>query len=351
MHNQDFTSMVSTSHGCCVFIDAYALVHNPAYLQALEEITEQIMAIACLVTLNRLKYAFAVIVTKCDLLEIDPLSLQQIKLGLQPLTTRLDGVKANYQTFYSSIPIVHTATGSTLRAKGAAAPFLWLVWELSLAHNPGLINNLLELVTSLLPSGLQPQQELAEEGSLQKLFSLAGKPSRSKKLFGLYLVPSTRRAILILVLAITAAVGIISPLFIDYKQLLQRQPKNLDALENIDNMQLRGQFYQAISLMEQLVLKQPDRIDLRLQLAKLYEFTGQVSKAQTAYDQVLVHQKNNLKALVGLAMLRHAEGDIKTAEALFAQAEKAAPTDLKAQVHAAAQNTLRKPAKQMPDAK
>ncbi len=133
MHNQDFTRMVSTSHGCCVFIDAYALVHNPTYLQALEEITEQIMAIAYLVALNRLKYAFAVILTKCDLLEIDPLSLQQIKLGLQPLTSRLDGVKANYQTFYSSIPIVHTATGSTLRAKGAAAPFLWLVWELSLA--------------------------------------------------------------------------------------------------------------------------------------------------------------------------------------------------------------------------
>jgi hypothetical protein len=32
MHNQDFGSMVSTSHGSCVFIDARALVYNPAYL-------------------------------------------------------------------------------------------------------------------------------------------------------------------------------------------------------------------------------------------------------------------------------------------------------------------------------
>jgi len=37
--------MVSTSHACCVFIDAYALVHRiPIY--TLEDIIEQVMAIA-----------------------------------------------------------------------------------------------------------------------------------------------------------------------------------------------------------------------------------------------------------------------------------------------------------------
>jgi len=39
--------MVFTSHACCVFIDAYALVHK-IYLQTLEDIIEQVMAIASL---------------------------------------------------------------------------------------------------------------------------------------------------------------------------------------------------------------------------------------------------------------------------------------------------------------
>lgn len=105
--------MVSNSQGCCVFIDAHALVHKPAYHQVIENIIiEQVMPIANLVYLNHLKYPFALILTKCDLLEPDPLSHQQLNEGLQPLSTRLDAVKANYQTFYSSIPIVHTESVS-----------------------------------------------------------------------------------------------------------------------------------------------------------------------------------------------------------------------------------------------
>jgi Tfp pilus assembly protein PilF len=80
-----------------------------------------------------------------------------------------------------------------------------------------------------------------------------------------------------------------------------------------------------------------------LQLARLYELTGQVSKAETSYDLVLARQKNNLKALVGKAVLRKAHGDTKTAEALFAQAEKAAPAKLKQQVRLVAQETLKEP--------
>ena len=54
LHNRDFRTMVTTSHGCCVFIDAYALVHNQAYIKALEDIIVQVMAIASLVSLNNL---------------------------------------------------------------------------------------------------------------------------------------------------------------------------------------------------------------------------------------------------------------------------------------------------------
>ena len=68
LHNSEFNEIVYASQGCCVFIDAYALVYNSGYLQTLEDIIEQVTAIASLVHLNRLRYAFALILTKCDLL-------------------------------------------------------------------------------------------------------------------------------------------------------------------------------------------------------------------------------------------------------------------------------------------
>lgn len=338
MHNRDFRMIVSTSHGCCVFIDAYALVHNSTYIQKLDDIVEQVMAIASLVSLNSLKYAFALVLTKCDLLEPGLLSQQQLEKSLQPLITRLDAVKANYQTFYSLIPIVCTNSTSTLKPTGAAAPLLWLVWELSKAHNPGSTNNLLELVTRLLPTGLQSQEE-GVDGSLLSRFRPVDTVGVKKRL-GLYLLPSARRNFLLLFLAIVGLVGVIGFLLVDYEQVFQRQPKNLEALENLSTMRQRGQFNEAVTLTEKLVQQNPDRLELRLQLAELYELTGKLTEAETTYDQVLSKQKNNLKALVGKALLRKAKGDIKTASDLFAQAEKAAPTNFKAQIRALAEKTL-----------
>lgn len=351
VRNPDFKKIVYASQGCCMFIDAYALVHNSGYLQMLENITEQVMAIASLVYLSKLKYAFALILTKCDLLQFNPLNQQQIEKGLQPLFIGLDNVRANYQTFYSFVPIINTEGTATLRPKGAAAPLIWLVLELIKAHNPGLMNNLLELVTRRRSVGFQPRQEKVD-GSLQSLFRSADKAVGVKKKLGPSLLPAAPRKLLLLALAIVALAGVVSLLLVDYKRLLQGKPNNFDSLENLAALhQQRGDFYRTLPLIERLVQQQPKRLELRLQLAELYELTGQVQKAETAYDQVLAQQRNNLKALVGKAVLRKVQGDIKTAEALFVQAEKAAPTDLKAQIRAAAQKTLASPAKLMPDAK
>ena len=320
--NQYFQMMVSNAHGCCVFIDANELVHNDAYLQTLEDITEQVMAIASQASLKGLKYPFALVLTKCDLLEPGLLSHQQIEKNLQPLTTRFDAVNANYQTFYSSIPILRTETASTLRPKGAAAALLWLVCELNKAHNPGSINNLLELVTRLRQSGLQALLE-----------GVDGSPYLSpvntvevKKLPNLYLLATVRRNILLLGVAIIGLVGVIGLIS--------------NALSNRATLRQSSQLNQAIPVMEKLVQQQPKRLELRLQLAEIYEVTGQVTKAEIAYDQVLAQEKHNLDALIGKAKLRKAQGDTKTAEELFAQAEKAAPADLKAQIRAVAQKTL-----------
>lgn len=118
-------------------------------------------------------------------------------------------------------------------------------------------------------------------------------------------------------------------LFVDnYERIFQRE-SNLDAT------------HKAVAVVEKLVQKEPESLDLRLQLAQLYESTDQVTKAESEYEQVLLRQKNNLKALVGKAVLRHAQGDTKTAKTLFIQAEKTASTKLQVeQVRAASQKTL-----------
>lgn len=329
--NPDFRRMVSNSHGCCVFIDAFKLVNDPTYTQALEEdISLQVKTLAELVSLNGLKYAFALILTKYDLLKPDPHNQQQITEGLRSLTTRLDTLKIKYQMFHSAIPIVLTKGTSTLAAKGAAAPFLWLVSELSQAHSPKLMNYPFVSFKRLLPSQSQAQQG-SVDGLTQSLRGVTSKAVGVKEIpsllaLRLRLLSTTHRYLLILVLVFVGSLGLIGTLFLDYKWVYQSQPDDLDVLSRTE----------------------PEHIKLRLQLAQSYETMGQVAEAETLYNEVLAEQRNNLSALVSKAVLRNAQGDTKTAETLFAQAEKAAPADLKAQVRAVAQETLQTPAKSVP---
>ncbi len=338
--NRDFQTMVSNSQGCCVFIDAHALVHLCAYREVFENmIIEQVMPIANLVYLNGLRYAFALILTKCDLLEPNPVSRKQLNEHLQPLSTRLDAVRANYQTFYSSIPIVQTESGSALKATGAASPLLWVVWELSKAHNKAgnsvLINNLLKLITPLLPRRFQPQQ-LITERALQSRIKPPEKALSVKKIGGLHLQPANSKYILLLALVMVSLLSIISTFLgknvVNYVQDRRSQTTHLNDLR----------------LVEQRLKEDPEHLELRLQLAKLYERTNQFSKAETAYDQVLAQQKNNLNALLSKANLRHLQGDNQAAKTLFVQAERAAPPNLKANVRALAQQTLQLSAKPTP---
>ena len=323
IHNRTFQTMVSNSHGCCVFIDAYALVHKPTYSEVLKRIIiDQVMPIANLVHLNRSKYAFALILTKCDLLQPGLVSHQQLKDGLQPLLSRLDTVRATYKTFYSSIPIVRTEGASTLKAKGVASSLLWLVWELSKVRSSSPTNRLLKLVAPLLPRQLQPQQVIVERALQSQI-----EPSETlsvKKTLGLNLQPASWKYILLLGLGTISLLGVMST-------FLEKD----SVVKYVQNSTQRN-----ISLIEQRVQEQPKSLALRLQLAKVYERANQVSKAEAAYDQVLAQQKNNLEALLGKENLRYLQGDSQAAKVLFVQAEKVAPPNLKSHVHTLAQRTL-----------
>lgn len=187
IRNPDFQEIILTSHGCCVFISAQALVHDQDYTQALEDIFNQVVAIASLVHRQRLNYAFALVLTKCDLLEPGTVTQLKIEQNLQPLITRLDTIKASYKRFYSAIPIISMQGVSTLNARGAADPLLWLLSELNKHHH------------------FQPQQDLAS-GSTQYVFTQQIFPANLRKLILMLAIASI--SLLGLVISLLFALGL-----------------------------------------------------------------------------------------------------------------------------------------------
>ncbi|AFY46934.1 hypothetical protein Nos7524_1040 [Nostoc sp. PCC 7524] len=135
IHNPEFQDMIFNSNGCCVFINAYALINDQDYPRVIEDIYNQVAAIASVSYKYNLQYSFALILTKCDLLELNPATRLQIEQKLQPLTAYLDTVKTTQQIFYSAIPIVSLEGVSRLRAKGAANPLLWLLSQINNSQN------------------------------------------------------------------------------------------------------------------------------------------------------------------------------------------------------------------------
>lgn len=155
LRNPEFQDLVLSSHGCCVFINAQALVHDPDYAKSLEDILNQVFAIASIVCHHQVTYPFAIILTQCDRLDSGTITQLQLEQHLQPLIQRLEAIKANYQRFYSAIPIVSMNGVATLNAKGAAEPLLWLLSQLNKQHRFGSNRN---LATSLARSNMTDQR-------------------------------------------------------------------------------------------------------------------------------------------------------------------------------------------------
>jgi GTPase SAR1 family protein len=184
--NPNFQEMVLASNGCCIFINAEAIAHKQEYAKSLDDLFNQVVAIASLVSQYNLKYSFAIILTKCDLIDLDPITQLKIEEKLQPLATRLDAVKANYQKFYSAIPIVSVDGISTLNARGAAAPLIWLLSQLSQSVK------------------FSPSQQNLASGLNQSLF------------IGQMLPPTFQRYILVLSLLSITLLGAIVWLFLTF---------------------------------------------------------------------------------------------------------------------------------------
>jgi hypothetical protein len=150
--NESFRDIVFSSHGCCFFIDGYALVHEESYMERLNVLIHQINIIASLAHLNELKYAFSLVVTKADLIKSDADGKdwkEKVEQNLQPLFEVLQTARANYKVFYSAALLDASTDSLTLKTDGEAAPILWLISELFKSHNPGLRGYILGFITRL----------------------------------------------------------------------------------------------------------------------------------------------------------------------------------------------------------
>lgn len=124
----EFRQLVFTSNGCCVFIDAEALVHKPNYQRQLDRLMEQVIPIITLIHLNRLHYPVALLLTKCDALEQDAVNDQLQKI--HSITDQWKLLDVNYRTFCSGVSIFGMQNSFSLQANETSSALLWLLSEI-----------------------------------------------------------------------------------------------------------------------------------------------------------------------------------------------------------------------------
>lgn len=317
--NTDFEAMLLKSHGCCVFIDAAALVQDPNYITQLEETFQQVEVVSSLASQSGLQYFFALILTKCDLLPEGPSKLLKIELKLRSLMARLDAANTVYRRFYSSIPIRSAGAASTVAAQGAAAPLLWLVSELRKKHRiqaPQTLESVFARTLSNQGIMRSPRSVFAQP----RVFAALGAVGLVAAAWfgGTQLLSNTNPA------QSQIAQGQKSDEIVAYEQTLAQDPKNETALRKLVTLhQQQEQYDPALDYLEQLIELQPKELELYFQKAGLYALLGQRKKEEAAYDEILAMQADHVTALTNKAILRSTQEDYETAKALFAQAEAA----------------------------
>ncbi len=331
----DFQAVLLKSHGCCLFLDAYELVHNPQYLSHLATVIKRAEAIASLAHRHQLHYSIALVLTKCDRIDSGASNLMKLEEQLHPLTKSLNAFNANFRSFYSAAPIAAFQDPTLLQAQGVSAPLLWLMTETRSEFQQTLEQG--------LEGALSNSAVLNSTIPLSK--SLSGKRSlRPRLLIG--------SGILVAIAGVFVGLRFLGPMFgpplssdpdiRKYQVLLRRDPNNATVLRQLATEYGKSkQYSQAIPLLEQLAQQQPDDYDLLIELAGLYLVTDQPQKEEEIYDQILRQDTNNILALTGKAEVHLRKGDIEKAKLLFSQAEKSAPTaELKSTVSKIAADRL-----------
>ncbi|MEO0373889.1 MAG: tetratricopeptide repeat protein, partial [Cyanobacteria bacterium P01_A01_bin.17] len=293
-NHPDFEAMLLNSHGCCLFIDAVALVQNPNYLVQLEEMAQQAEAMASLVAQSGLKYLFALILTKCDLLPGGSTKLIDIEQKLRSLTTRLDAAHAVYRQFYSSVSIISSGKTSVAVARNTSAPFSWMLSELYRASQARPLLKLGNGCENALLK-IQPSPLLGRSANLvPKALAALGIAAVG---MGLWFGGSQ--------LQFQAGQAQSSPLqeqasleIARYEKALKKNAQDGEALlELVDLYREQEQYESAVGYLERLIILQPGNLNLYFSKADLYAAMNRKDKEEAAYDEVLAQQNDNVTAL------------------------------------------------------
>lgn len=335
IQNSEFQSTLLQSHGCCVFVDIHTLLNNKLYLETMESIMNQVEAIASLVNHNHLKYPFALILTKCDLVDLSPIGLVQVEAKLIPILKRLEAVKAHYRRFYSPTPTNDPSNSGVPHLKDAKAPLLWLMTELQRLHGSEDQLNLGNSLNNIISNSINdPAAAIDSDTSSipQTKTLLSWKKFRSQKTILVILLAC---GLLSGILALLLKSNIFNPKTAistpqqkiqKYESVLQIDPSNREAIAQIVDAYLNlGQPDQAITRLEKILQASPNNVNVLLELAGLYALKGQDTKEENVYDQILKQENNNVFALIGKAGIRKKKGDLKTAKILLDKAGKPIP--------------------------
>ena len=317
-NHPDFQTLVLSSHSCCVFINGEKLVKDTSYIDELEGLVKQVMAIAILIDQQAIDYGFALIITQCDRLGSGSMIRLQIEENLQFLTTRLEAVNAKYQRFYSGIPIVSKDEGYYFQVQGSAAAFLWLVSELEKETNLSRHNQPLEDSLKLDVSALQYWLSSSPK-MLWPLIGIIG------GLFGL-----TAMGILLLnqLKPPTSEQLIANQSIQQLEQIVKKNPNDTESALTLVNQYLnQEQIEPAINLLKKIIKQQPNNLENKIELAKLYEMDGKTEEAEIIYDEILSQDSTYYDALFKKALIRYQQQDNNTAKALLQKAENNAPSE------------------------
>ncbi|MDJ0728851.1 MAG: tetratricopeptide repeat protein [Crocosphaera sp.] len=317
-NHPDFQTLVLSSHSCCVFINGEKLVKDPTYINELEGLVKQVMAIAILIDQQAIDYGFALIITQCDRLPSGSMTRLQIEENLQFLTTRLEAANVKYQRFYSGIPIVSQDEGYYFQVQGSAAAFLWLVSELQKGTSLSRYNQPLEDSLKLDVSALQ--------------YWLSGSPKILWPLIGIVggVFGLTAVGILLINQLQTPNSNhqVAETSIQELEQIIKKNPNDTEtAFTLVDHYLNQEEIQPAINLLNKIVKQQPNDLESKMKLAELYEMNGKTQEAESIYDAILVQDSTYYNALFKKALIRHKQEDLNTAKALMQAAEKNAPSE------------------------
>jgi hypothetical protein len=119
--------LMLSATGSFIFVDAPALLHVPTYqnrfftiLQTLQEFTD---------LLQESKHSFAIVLTKCDLLDLTTECRRGLRNALSPLTSMLERSAQPHRTFYSSLSLgaVPNTESHFLLIGDSGSALLWLL--------------------------------------------------------------------------------------------------------------------------------------------------------------------------------------------------------------------------------